>query len=111
RNRISVRSVAGYSWVEARRGLLPLATLLVAVVGSVLLIACVNIANLLLSRAAVRQREMAVRLALGASRARLVRQALTEGLVLAIGGAALGIILAFWTNRALTVLFPSSHPE
>ncbi len=111
RNRVTVRSVAGYGWTELRRGLRPVAVLLGAVVCVVLLIACVNVANLLLARAAVRQREMAVRRALGAGRAQLVRQAITEGLVLAMGGAALGILLGFWTNRGIAVLLPSSHPD
>jgi len=109
--RMSVRSIAGYSWAEARRGLLPVATLLAAVAGIVLLIACINVANLLLSRAAVRQREMSVRLALGAGRGRLIRQAITEGLVLAIGGAGLGITLGFWTNQLIGAMLPSSNPE
>ena len=111
KNRMTVRSVAGYSWVEAQRGLRPIATLLGAVVGVILLIACVNVANLLLSRAAVRQREMAARRALGAGLAQLVRQGITEGLVLAIGGATLGIVLGFLANRILGALLPSSHPD
>jgi putative ABC transport system permease protein len=83
------------------------ASLLMVVVGVVLLIACVNVANLLLVRGSLRRRELAVRQALGATRSRLMRQLLTESLVLAIGGGAGGLVLAVWTTRILERATPS----
>jgi predicted permease len=108
---MTARVFRGIMSPESRRTMRPIAMLLLAVVAIVLLIACVNVANLLLSRAAVRQREMALRRSLGASRSRLVRQGLAESIVLAMGGASLGILFAYWTDRVLSSWVPASIPQ
>lgn len=86
-------------------------TLLLGAVGAVLLIVCVNIANLLLARAAGRRREMAIRTAIGAPAGRLIRQMLSESLLLACAGGALGTVLAWWALYAILAHAPVDLPQ
>ena len=88
----------------------PLAIILTAV-AFLLLIACANVSNLTLARATARQKEISIRAAMGASRSRLVRQMLTESVMLAVGGGVLGVLLAYWGVAALGALKPSNLPR
>jgi predicted permease len=104
---VTMSPILDYSVRDVR----PILYTLLGAVGCVLLIACANIANLLLAQGAARGREMAIRAAVGAGRGHLLRQALTENLLLAGVGGGLGVLVAHWAIRALTAFGPQDVPR
>src|SRR5262249_32198725 len=99
----------GIGYTDLRRQFRMPLMVLMAVVGVLLIIACANVANLLLARSAARQREIAIRLAIGAGRARVIRQLLTESLLLSVAGAAAGLFLSWYGSRMLVNLLSSGQ--
>jgi len=96
---------------DIRNSVINFSSVLMGVVALVLLLACVNLANLLLARATERRKELAIRLAMGASRARVVRQLITEAVLLSLGGGLGGVLLATWINALISSMkFPSDLP-
>jgi predicted permease len=108
---LAIRTATFLGRPEEREFLLPVASVILVAFGLVLLIACANVAHLLLARASVRHKEIALRLSVGASRGRLVRQLLTESLLLSLLGGTLGSLLAFWSFTGITRFVISGLPH
>jgi macrolide transport system ATP-binding/permease protein len=108
---LAIHAATFFSSPEERSFLIPVASVVLAAFALVLLIACTNVANLLLARASVRQKEIALRLSMGAGRWRLVRQLLTESILLSLAGGVLGSLIAFWSFIRITQVVTSHLPN